>query len=72
MFTALKEHIDSLKRQLRDKQFIIESLLANLQHHYYNNSLSSGNQILIQKKRKENIDLLGPEVDSFKSIKEIT
>ena len=73
MFTALKEHIDSLKRQLRDKQFIIESLLANLQHHYYNNSLSSGNQILIKKKRKENIDLLGPEVDdSFKSIKEIT
>lgn len=73
MFTALKEHIDSLKRQLRDKQFIIDSLLANLQHHYYNNSLSSGNQILIQKKRKENIDLLGPEVDdSFKSIKEIT
>ena len=73
MFTALKEHIDSLKRQLRDKQFIIESLLANLQHHYYNNSLTSGNQILIQKKRKENIDLLGPEVDdSFKSIKEIT
>ena len=33
MFTALKEHIDSLKRQLRDKQFIIDSLLANLQHH---------------------------------------
>ena len=73
MFTALKEHIDSLKRQLRDKQFIIESLLANLQHHSYNNSLSSGNQILIKKKRKENIDLLRPEVeDSFKSIKETT
>ena len=30
---ALKEHIVSLKQQLRDKQFIIESLLANLQHH---------------------------------------
>ena len=53
MFTALKEHIDSLKRQFRDKQFIIESLLANLQHHYYNNSLSSGNQILIQNKTQK-------------------
>ena len=40
---ALKEHIDSLKRQHRDQQFIIESLLVNLQHHCHNTSLSSGN-----------------------------
>ena len=59
---ALKEHTDSLKRQIRDKQFIIESLLANLQHHPYNTSFSSGNQILV-KKRKENIDLPCPELD---------
>ena len=60
---ALKEHIDSLKRKLRDKQFIIESLLGNLQHYSHNNtSISSGNQILV-KKRKENIELLCPEVD---------
>ena len=72
LVTALKEHIDSQKRQLRDKQFIIESLLGNLQHHPQNSSLSSGDQILA-KKRKENINLLNPEVDdSFESIKEIT
>ena len=71
LVTALKEHIDSLKRQLRNKQFIIELLLANLQHHSENNSLSNGDQILV-KKRQKNINLLSPEVgDSFKSIKEI-
>ena len=32
---------DSLKPHLRDKQFIIESLVANLQHHSHNTSLSS-------------------------------
>ena len=72
LVTALKEHVDSQKRQLRDKQLIIESLLANLQHHPQNNSLSSGDQILV-KKRKENINLLNPEVDdSFELVKEIT
>ena len=50
---ALKEHIDSLKQQLRDKQFIIESLLANLQRHSYNNFLSNGNQILVKKTRRQ-------------------
>ena len=30
---TLKERIDSLKQQFRDKQFIIESLLACLQYH---------------------------------------
>ena len=30
LVTALEEHIDSLKQQIRDKQFTIESLLANL------------------------------------------
>ena len=70
---ALKEHIDSLKQQLRDKQFIIESLLANLQRHSYNTSLSNGNQNLV-KKHEGIIDLLCPaEVDdSFESIKDIT
>ena len=70
---ALKEHIDSLKQQLRDKQFIIESLLANLQHNSYNTSHSNGNQNLV-KKREDNIDLLCPEEvdDLFESIKEIT
>ena len=69
---ALKKHIDSLKQQLGDKQFITESLLANLQHHSYHASLSNGNQILV-KKHEENIDLLWPEVDdSFESINEIT
>ena len=57
---ALNEHIDSLKQQLRDKQFIIESLIANLQHHSYNTSHSNGNQNLV-KKREDNIDLLCPE-----------
>ena len=72
LVTALKEHIDSLKQQLRDKQFITESLLANLQHHSQNNSFSSGDQILV-KKRKENMNLLSLELhNSFKSIKEIT
>ena len=50
---ALKVHIDSLKRQLRDKHFIIESLLANLQHHSHNTSISSGKQILVKKKHQE-------------------
>ena len=70
---ALNEHIDSLKQQLRDKQFIIESLLANLQYHSYNTSHSNGNQNLV-KKREDNIDLLCPEEvdDLFESIKEIT
>ena len=54
LVTALKEHIDSLKRQLRDKRFIIESLLANLQRHSDNTFLGSENQILV-KKHKENI-----------------
>ena len=55
-----------------DKQFVNESLLANLQHHTHNTSFSSENQIVV-KKRKENIDLLCAEVDdSFESIKEIT
>ena len=72
LVTALEEHIDSLKQQIRDKQFTIESLLANLQNHCHNTFRSSENQILV-KKRKENIDLLSPEADdSFKSIKEIT
>ena len=69
----MKEHIDSLKQQLRNKHFVIESLLANLQHHSYNISLSNGNQNLV-KKHKDNIDLLCPaEVDdSFELIKDIT
>ena len=72
LVNALKEHIDSMKRQLRDKQFIIESLLGNLQHYSHNTSFSNGNQSLVTK-RKENIELLCPEVDdSFKSTKEIT
>ena len=72
MVTALKEHMDSFKRQLRDKRFILESLLVNLQHYSHNTPVSSGNQILV-KKRKENIDLLCPDVDdSFESIKEMT
>ena len=53
MFTALKEHIDSLKRQLRYKQFYIESLLANLQHHSHNTSLSGGNQVLVEKTQRK-------------------
>lgn len=61
-----------MKRQLRNKQFIIESLLENLQHCSHNNSVRSGNQIL-DKKRKENIDLISPDVDDpFKPITEIT
>ena len=47
-------------------------MLANLQHHSHNTSLSSGNQILV-KKCKENIDFLCPDVDDlFESIKEAT
>ena len=45
---GLKEHIDSLKQQLRDKLFIIESLLANLQHYSYNNPFSNENHILVK------------------------
>ena len=45
---VLKEHIDSLKRQLSDKHFIIERLLANLQHHSHKTSLNSGDQISIK------------------------
>ena len=72
LIIALKKHIDSLKQQLGDKQFITESLSANLQHHSYHASLSNGNQILV-KKHEKNIDLLWPEVDdSFESINEIT
>ena len=72
LVNALKEHIDSLKQQLRDKQFIIESLLGNLQHYSHNTSISNENQSLVTK-RKENIELLCPEVDdSFESTKEIT
>ena len=69
----MKEHIDSLKQQLRNKHFVIESLLANLQHYSYNTSLSNGNQNLV-KKHEGNIDFLCPaEVDdSFESIKDIT
>ena len=69
----MKEHIHSLKQQLRNKHFVIESLLANLQHQSYNTSLSNGNQNLV-KKHEGNIDLLCPaEVDdSFESIKDIT
>ena len=42
-------------------------LLANLQHHSHNNSLSSGNQVLV-KKHKENIGLLSPEVDDSEAV----
>ena len=54
---ALKVHIDSLKRQLRDKHFIIESLLANLQRHSHNTSISSGKQILVKKKTPRKISI---------------
>lgn len=43
LVTALKERIDSMKQQPQDKHFIIESLLANLQHRPRNTSVSSGN-----------------------------
>ena len=49
---ALKEPIN---RQLRDKQFIIGSLLVNLQHHSHINSLSGGKQILVKKTKKISI-----------------
>lgn len=49
---ALKEPIN---RQLRDKQFIIGSLLMNLQHHSHINSLSGGKQILVKKTKKISI-----------------
>lgn len=32
LITALKEHINSLKQRFRDTQFIIESLIADLQY----------------------------------------
>ena len=60
---VLKEHIDSLKRQLSDKHFITERLLANLQHHSHNTSLSSGDQISIKNPQK-NIDLVCAKVDN--------
>ena len=59
----MKEHIDSLKRQLSDKHFIIEWLLANLQHHSHNTSPSSGDQISIKNPPK-NIDLVRAKVDN--------
>ena len=59
----MKEHIDSLKRQLSDKHFITERLLANLQHHSHNTSLSSGDQISIKNPPK-NIDLVCAKVDN--------
>ena len=59
---VLKEHIDSLKRQLSDKHFIIEWLLANLQHHSHNTSLSSGDQISIKNPKK--VDLVCAKVDN--------
>ena len=66
----MKEHIDSLKRQLKDKQFIIESLLADLQHRSRNTTRGSGNQVLVKMQRSYRF--LSLEVDdSFKSIKEI-
>ena len=49
---ALKEPIN---RHLRDKQFIIGSLLVNLHHHSHINSLSSGKQILVKKTKKISI-----------------
>ena len=44
LVTALKERIDSMKQQFQDKHFIIESLLAKLQHRSCNSPVSSGNQ----------------------------
>ena len=51
LVTALKERIDSMKQQFQDKHFIIESLLAKLQHRPSNSSANSGNQNF-GKKRK--------------------
>ena len=67
---ALKEYKDSLKQQLRDKQFITESLLANLQHHSYSTSLSNENQILV-KKQEDNIDLLCPAEIHLNQLKKL-
>ena len=50
-----KQHIDSLKQQLRDKQFIIELILANLQHRSYNTTVSTGIQVLVKKRTKISI-----------------
>ena len=54
---ALKEPINRQLRdkQFRDKQFIIGSLLMNLQHHSHINSLSGGKQILVKKTKKISI-----------------
>ena len=55
LVTAFKEHRDRLKRQLRDKHVIIESLLVNLQHLSHNTCLSCGNQILVKNAKKISI-----------------
>lgn len=55
LVTALKQPIDRMKRQLSDKQFIIELLLANLQHCSYNTSVSTGIQVLVKKQEKISI-----------------
>ena len=52
LVTALKEHINSLKGQLRNKRFIMESLIPNLQHRYHATIVSSRNQILGKMHRK--------------------
>ena len=55
LVTALKEHRDSLKRQIRDKHNIIESLFVNLQHLPHNTCLSCENQILVKNAKKISI-----------------
>ena len=43
LITALKKHIQSLKKQLNEKQKIIETLLKNIRNCSYNNIIANGN-----------------------------
>ena len=43
LITALKKHIQSLEKQLNEKQKIIETLLKNIRNWSYNNIIANGN-----------------------------